>query len=660
LTTSNAELDFKLIRASTLLESDPAGAARVAGEILKDRPAHAGASLLLATAARGLGDVAVALQVMQGLANQQPDSPTIQLELARAQRASGNRAAAVAALRRAVELEPNLADGWRELSDELAAAGDSRGADSAYARYAAAKPVAPWLGEAATALAENRPVVAEQLLRRLLKDSPGDVEAMRLLAKAVAHQERYVEAEEFLHECLTLAPGDSAARCDLATLLLEIQKPAQVAALIARLLEFEPGNLEYRKLEAAYLSFIGQHRRALDILKSVVDESPSVTTAWINYGHELRAAGKQRESVEAYRKAIAITPTSGAAYWSLANLKMVRFDAADRYAMQAALGREDLRQGDRVDMEFALAKALEDEANYAEAFEHYASGNALRSAIVPCDPTKTRHLMAQSKKIYTPQFFAERDGWGSEASDPIFIVGLPRSGSTLLEQILASHSRVEGTRELADINAIAGNLGDARRAWDISAYVDSIATLRAKDIKALAERYLSETRIYRVSGQPRFIDKMPNNFMHVGLIHLMFPRASIIDARRHPMGCCFSCFKQHFGRGQLFTYDMEKLGTYYRDYVSLMAHFDSVLPGRVHRVMYEDVVAHLETTVRKLLYYCKLPFENKCLTFYENNRGVQTASSEQVRRPIFSEGLDQWRHFEPWLGPLKQALGDLV
>jgi tetratricopeptide (TPR) repeat protein len=551
-----------------------------------------------------------------------------------------------------------LADAWRELSAELAAEGDSRAADCAYARYVAAKPAAAWLGEPATAVAENRPAMAEQLLRRLLGVSPDDVEAKRLLAQAVAHQERYVEAEELLQQCLKTAAGDSAARFDLATLLLEIQKPTQVPALIARLIAFDPGSIAYRKLEAAYLSFIGQHPRSLDILRSVVDEEPNNARAWINYGHELRAAGKQSQSVEAYRRAIDIAPTSGAAYWSLANLKMVRFDAADLAAMRTALSREDLRHGDRVDMEFALAKALEDEANYAESFEHYVAGNALRSAAVPYEPAKTVHLIEQSKRTYTQQFFAERSGWGSQASDPIFIVGLPRSGSTLLEQILASHSRVEGTRELADINTIAGHLGDPGRAWDISSYVDSISALTPKQVRELAERYLAETRIYRLTGQARFIDKMPNNFLHVGLIHLMFPRAAIIDARRHPLGCCFSCFKQHFGRGQLFTYDLEKLGRYYRDYVSLMAHFDAVLPGRVHRVLYEDVVANLEGAVRRLLYYCKLPFENQCLHFYENRRGVQTASSEQVRRPIFSEGLDQWRNFEPWLGTLKHALGD--
>jgi predicted Zn-dependent protease len=660
LTISSAELDFKLIRASALLESDPAAAAVAAGEILKTWPQHAGAGLLLATAARSLGDADAALQALQSLAIAQPDSAVVHLELARAHRAAGNAAHAVAALHRAVELEPNLADGWRELSQELAARGAARDADLAYARYSAAMPDTPWLSEPATALAENRPQVAEKLLRRRLLNSPDDVVAMRMLAQAVAHQERYVEAENLLQACLKLAPGDSAARSDLATLLLEIQKPTLVPGLIARLLAFDPGNPSYRKLEASYLSFIGQNDRSVEIMNSLVSESPNNATAWINYGHELRAAGKHQESIEAYRRVMGMAPTNGAAYWSLANLKMFRFDANDVAAMRTALAREDLRYGDRVDLEFALAKALEDDGIYAESFEHYVSGNALRSSALPYDPAANIRHVQRSREIFTRRFFEERSGWGSQASDPIFIIGLPRSGSTLLEQILASHSRVEGTRELADINAIAASLGHTKGAWDTSAYIESIDGLSAQDVKALADRYLAETRIYRTGGKPRFVDKMPNNFLHVGLIHLMFPKAAIIDARRHPLGCCFSCFKQHFGRGQLFTYDLAKLGRYYRDYVGLMAHVDSVLPGRVHRALYEDVVANLEGSIRKLLYYCKLPFENRCLHFHENRRVVQTASSEQVRRPIFSEGLDHWRHFDPWLGPLKEALGDVI
>jgi Tfp pilus assembly protein PilF len=507
---------------------------------------------------------------------------------------------------------------------------------------------------------ENRVAAAEELLRRRLRSAPTDVAAMRMLAGAVGRREGYAEAEELLREALRLAPGDAAAIYDLARLLLTQQKPALIPPLIERLLAVDPRNAEYRNLHAAFLSFVSQHDLSIDILASLLAEAPERTAAWVTYGHELKAAGRQKEGIDAYRRAIALAPACGAAYWSLANLKTFRFEAAEVEAMRTSLQRPDLRHDDRVTLEFALAKALEDDAQYAESFEHYSKGNSLRRTVLSYDPSRRRAHLQRSKEILTREFFAARAHWGSTATDPIFIVGLPRSGSTLLEQILASHSGVEGTRELAEITTIARELGGATNELDPFLYLQSLATLDADRVAALAERYLLDTRIYRSENRLRFVDKMPNNFLHIGLIHLMFPHASIIDARRHPLACCLSCFKQYFGMGQIYTYDLEQLGSYYKDYVDLMAHFDAVLPGRIHRVRYEDVVADLEGEVRKLLAYCGLAFEQECLRYYENRRVVQTASSEQVRRPIFSEGLDQWRHYEPWLGPLKDALGDAI
>jgi tetratricopeptide (TPR) repeat protein len=660
LTTSTAELDVALFRASALLDSDPAGAASAASEILRVSPGHAAASLLLATAARTLGDPTAALGVLEGLVRGQPRSPVIHLELGRAYGAAARGAEALIAMRRAVALEPELADGWRDLSGQLAAHGDAHAADEAYARYAALIPEAAGLSEAAAALYENRPAAAENLLRRQLEHSPRDAAAMRLLADAVGRREGYAEAEFLLRKCLELAPGYSAARYDLARLLLAQQKPTLLPPLIDRLLLLDPQNAAYRDLQASFLSLIGRHAQALEVLASLVDEWPGSAGAWINYGHELKAAGRQQQSIDAYRKVIALAPTSGAAYWSLANLKTFRFEAADLAEMQNALQRVDLRPDDRVGFEFAVAKALEDDAQYCDSFAHYAAGNSRWRTAAPYNPDKFSAPIMSSKRLYTREFFAQRQGWGSQATDPIFIVGLPRSGSTLLEQILASHSRVEGTRELDDITALARQLGDTQGELDAGVYLKSIASLRAGDFSTLAERYLADTRIYRQTDRPRFVDKMPNNFLHIGLIHLMFPNASIIDARRHPIGCCFSCFKQHFADGQRFTYDQTDLGRFYRDYVDLMAHFDAVLPGRVHRVQYERVVQDLRQELLQLLDYCGLPFEKGCLRFFENPRGVQTASAEQVRQPIFSESVEHWRHFEPWLGPLKEALGDLA
>ena len=306
---------------------------------------------------------------------------------------------------------------------------------------------------------------------------------------------------------------------------------------------------------------------------------------------------------------------------------------------------------------FALGKALEDAGEWAGSFEHYQAGNALRRERLSYDADETTAHVARSKALFTPAFFAGRSGAGSPAPDPIFVIGLPRSGSTLVEQILSSHSKVEGTMELPDIASIARRLGGERREGEEPAYPGVLADLTPEQLKALGEEYLERTRIQRKTGRPLFIDKMPNNFAHIGLIHLILPNAKIVDVRRHPLACCFSGFKQHFARGQGFTYDLTDIGRYYADYAALMAHVDAVLPGRAHRVIYEQLVEDPETEIRRLLAYCGLEFEPACLSFHETARPVRTASSEQVRQPLYRDGLDQWRHYEPWLGPLKAALG---
>jgi len=657
---SIADVNLQLMSASALLDADPAAAFRAAGEILSHHPDNAAASLLLATAARTLGNTAVALEVLEALARSQPAAAFIRLELARAYREAGRGAESVAALREALSIEPALAEGWRELSSQLAAAGDAHGADVAYERYAALESQ-PWqLMEPSVALADNRVVAAEAMLRRTLRNAPQDVAAMRMLADALARRESYAEAERLLRQALDLTPGYSAARLDLARLLLKQQKPVEILPLVERLLLLDPKNAVYRQLLASVFSMTGQHAQAIEALGELVAAPNADYADWLNYGHELKAAGRSQESIAAYRRSMVLDPARGEAYWSLANLKTFRFDAAEIDAMRSALQREDLKPDDRVDLEFSLGKALEDECRFAESFEHYAAGNALRRKGVNYDAGKISLHVRRSKEIYTPQFFADRVHFGSQAEDPIFVVGLPRAGSTLLEQILASHSRVEGTRELAEMVAIARGLATKNGEADEDRVFEALCSLDAAQVAALADRYLAETRIYRRGGAPRFIDKMPNNFLHIGLIHLMFPRAAIIDARRHPIGSCFSAFKQHFASGQLFTYDQVDLARFYRDYVELMAHYDAVLPGRVHRVYYERVVADLSREVHHLLEYCGLPFEDRCLRFHETRRGVQTASSEQVRQPIYAEGVDQWRHFEPWLGPLKETLGSLV
>jgi tetratricopeptide (TPR) repeat protein len=380
----------------------------------------------------------------------------------------------------------------------------------------------------------------------------------------------------------------------------------------------------------------------------------------------LKTANRPNEAIAAYRRAIAMKPTLGEAYWSLANLKTFRFTAADRMAMTAARACTELDAEDRLHLDFALGKALEDSADYARSFRHYADAARLRRTLQPYDAGRHSEFVRRCRTTFTADFFHCRPG-GHPSPAPIFIVGLPRAGSTLVEQILASHSRVEGTMELPDLPQIALELSgrgagaDRPSGGDDSGeFLDAVAALSAQQRRALGARYLEQTQRQRKTTAAFFIDKMPNNFLYLGLIELILPNAKIIDARRHPLGCCFSAFKQHFARGQNFSYDLDDLGRYYRDYVELMAHFDAVLPGRVHRVHYEAMVENTEACVRALLEFCGLPFEAACLNFHLNDRAVRTASSMQVRQPIFRDGLDQWRHFEPWLGPLKESLGAVL
>jgi hypothetical protein len=374
----------------------------------------------------------------------------------------------------------------------------------------------------------------------------------------------------------------------------------------------------------------------------------------------LKNTGRAGEAIAAYRRCIALDPWSGDAWWGLANLKTFRFDDADVAAMRAGLASVGLADGDRLQLSFALGKALEDRAEYRAAFESYARGNALRRARAPYSADATSAMLQRAAAIYTEAMFRERGQQGFPAPDPIFVVGMPRSGSTLVEQILASHPLVEGTMELEEMTSIARTLRELAgpvRARSPGGYHEAVPMMDAGALRAAGERYIERTRGHRKTGAPFFIDKMPNNFAHIGLIRLALPNAKIVDVRRHPMACGFSLFKQHFAIGQDFSYDLADIGRYYRDYVEYMAHFDRVQPGAILRVAYEDLVDDTETQVRRLLDYCGLPFDAACLRFFENDRPVRTASSEQVRQPIHREGLDHWKHFEAWLAPLREALG---
>jgi predicted Zn-dependent protease len=647
-----------LVHARALLAKDAGLAAEQAREILRVAPGHPQAQLILGAARRIAGQTQAALAILEPLAEAQPRAAAVQLELAVALGEAGRAPAAIAALRRAVQLKPDGPDGWRLLAEQLDAQGDARGAAEARARYLQTANRDPRLASAAAALVKNDLPLAEAHLLRHLAGYPSDVAALRMHAEIAARLRRYLDAQALLERVLQLAPDFAAARYNYVQVLNRQGKAELALAQVQQLLDQAPRNPAFRSLHAAVLVNLGDYDSSIRVYESLLKEFPQQPTVWLSYGHSLKTAGRQPESISAYRRAITLAPTFGEAYWSLANLKTFRFSDAEVAALSAALARSDLADEDRLHFEFALAKALEDRAEYAASFSHYAGGNLLRRALHPYDAAKNSAFVQRSRALFTADFFAARAGAGAAAGDPVFIVGLPRSGSTLIEQILSSHSQVEGTMELPDIPQLANELAHGAEAD--AGFFAALAALTPAQLREFGERYLARTQALRRSGAPLFIDKMPNNWLYVGLIQMILPNARIIDARRHPLACCFSCFKQHFARGQNFAYELEDLGSYYRDYVGLMAHFDAVLPARVHRVFYEDMVADTEAQVRRLLDYCGLPFEPQCLRFYDNARAVRTASSEQVRQPIFREALEHWRHFEPWLDPLKVALGAVL
>ena len=653
-------LDVALAHTARLLEKDPALAAEQANEILKAVPGHPHARLLLGIAHRLGGDPPMALAALEPLAREQPNSAATWYELGVALGEARRVPEAVAALRRALQLKPDVPDAWRLLADYLDVIDDAAAADQARAQFIKTANRDPRLMAAASALCENELPRAEALLREHLKLHETDVAALRMLAEVAARLRRYGDAQILLEHCLELAPSFSAARNNYAIVLHRQGKPAEALRQIERLLAEDRRNPSYRNLQAAILANLGDVTESIEVYDSVLREFPKQPKVWMSLGHALKTAGRQDDSVRAYRRAIDLDPTLGEVYWSLANLKTFRFTAEDVAALRAALERPDLKSEDRLHFEFALGKALEDAAEYAESFGHYSAGSEIRRALTHYDAEETTEQMRRSKAVFTPELFACRAGCGAEARDPIFIVGLPRAGSTLLEQILSSHSLVEGTMELPDIPSLAREYAGKANRDDGLRYPDGVPLVERATLREIGERYLSQTRVQRKTHAPYFVDKLPNNFAHVGFIHLVLPNARIIDARRHPLGCCFSAFKQHFARGQNFSYSLEDVGRYYRDYVELMAHFDTVLPGRIHRVIYEQMIGDTETEVRRLLDYCGLPFEESCLRFYENERAVRTASSEQVRRPIYRDGVDHWKHYEPWLGPLKAALGPVL
>ena len=512
----------------------------------------------------------------------------------------------------------------------------------------------PQLLRAALALAQNRLAEAEPLLKAHLKTNPFDVAAIRMLAELAARIGRAGDAETLLRRTLELAPDFGAARVNLATLLYRTNRASEALAELDRLEVAQEGGEEASpNLRAAVLNRLGEFAEALALYEATLAARPDAAPVWMSYGHVLKTVGRVDEAIAAYRRAVALAPGFGEAWWSLANLKTVKLEPADLAAMARAQELPEVTAQDRFHLEFASAKALEDAGEWARAFATYASANAGRRALIHYDAAETTRRVDAMITGFGESFFAERRGAGCMAPDPIFIIGLPRSGSTLIEQILASHSQIEGITELPDIPELWARLGEAGGE-------SAFERLAPAQLAALGQEYLARIAPQRKTARPLFIDKLPNNWLYVGFIKAILPHARIIDARRHPLSVGVANFRQHFARGQHFAYDLADLGSYYRDYVRLMAHFDKVLPGAVHRVSYERMVEDSEREIRAMLAALDLPFEEACLQFHQTERPVRTPSSQQVRSPIFRQGTENWQAYDQWLGPLREALGDLA
>lgn len=658
--SDRASLEVALRNATGLLSHDPRLAEEQALEILKVYPDTDSAKRVLASAYRLQKAPQKGLDVLSPLVAAQPDSSDLLTEFAQCLGGVGRGDEAIRTLRNAVGIDPKNRAAWDSLGHQLAVAGDEQGSREAFQRHFELSTPHPELVEATRLLGEGKQGKAESIVRELLKKHPTEVTAIKVLADIGVNMGQLKDASHLLERCLELAPNYHAARHLYAIVLMRRQESEAAIVEAEKLLALEPDNPNFLTLKASILSRIGNQSEALEIYEKTLKSYPNHAKGQMSYGHTLHAVGRVDEAIEAYRTCIRLSPEVGEAYWSLANLKTYRFSDEDIANMRMQVTSEGGDADDQAHLAFALGKALEDRREYDESFKFYKRGNAIRRIGHRHDLKVNALDSLRQVRALPMEFFEKRRGWGCQAPDAIFIVGLPRAGSTLLEQILASHSQVEGTAELTDIVAISRKLGDKTRKNPAGKYPEILADLTEDQVLELGEGYLESTRIQRTTDRPFFIDKLPNNFLHVGLIHLILPNSKIIDARRHPMGGCFSAFKQLFARGQTFTYGLEEIGKYYRDYVRVMDHWENALPGRVHRVQYEEMVADTETRIRALLDYCRLEFEEQCLRFYETERAIRTPSAEQVRKPIYKESMEQWRNFEAYLDPLKEALGPEV
>src|SRR6266853_884523 len=630
-----------------------------AQSMLAEVPENRDVLYLVAVSQRYLGRITDALRTLERLEEMHPDFGRLYQERGHCCRAAGEMGAAIESYARAATLNPSLPASWQALAELYGKVGMSAQAESAAQQAAYLAKMPRPVVTAAGMFAEGNIDGAERLVRQFLRTHNDDVEAMRLLAQIGVKLDVLDDAEFLLESVLVFAPDYHAARYEYAAVLSQRHKHAQALEEVRKLLRIDPQNRAFKTVYATACVGFGDHDEALRVFRDLLTDAPDQPDLHLSIAHVLKTLGRQQQAIESYRAAAAARPSFGDAYWSLANLKTYRFAEAEIGRIRAEEIAASTTLVDRYHLCFDLGKAFEDRGEYAESFRYYERGNLLKKGELRYRPELIERNLGLQRSVLTSDFVASRHGVGCDAPDTIFIVGLPRAGSTLLEQILASHSLVEGTTELADIPRLVQRLAGRSKKNAAPRYPAVLAELNAEQLRRFGQKYIADTQILR-TGKPFFIDKMPNNFRHIGLIHLILPNAKIIDARREAMACCFSNFKQLYARGQEFAYRVEDIARYYRTYLELMEHWDTVLPGKVLRVQHENVVEDLEGSVHRILDFCGLDFQAPCVEFYKTERSIRTASSEQVRRPIFKEGLDQWRNFEPWLEPLRTALGTVA
>lgn len=624
-------------------------------DLLERDPKHGEALYMAAVCYRFTQQYELAQECLSLLKSLTHDRGRVYQEQGHLHMATHHPEQALAAFANACQLNPALIASWRSQQKILAQVGRPEEARQAQAQVNRLQKLPKVLLAVTDLIAQGKLFKAEDLCRKFLQANPTHTEGMRLLAELAIQFGVLEDAEYLLESAAEFAPNNTQVRIDHIAVLRKRQKFEAAVAAAEKLHHENPNNPQLKSVLAIEKMQIGDYEGSIALLDQVLESLPGDAITLTSRGHALKTEGQGEAAIESYRNAISSNPWHGDAYYALSNLKTYRFDEKDIEAMLELDQREELSPNSRVHVAFALGKAFEDEQNYERSFEFYAQGNRLKRQQSRYDADKMTEELTAQRTFFTPRVLESRAGAGYRAPDPIFIVGLPRAGSTLLEQILSSHSQVDGTLELPNILSTAQKLRRQGRDGDARPYPDLLQDMSDAQLNTLGQQYIDDTRIHR-QGAPFFIDKMPNNFRHIGLIKLILPNAKVIDARRHPMACCFSGFKQLFAEGQEFSYDLTDIGRYYSDYVQLMAHWDLVDPGSILKVQYEEVVEDLETQVRSILQFCGLPFEEACLNYHATERAVRTASSEQVRQPIYTSGVEQWTHYREYLGPLEHAL----